>query len=84
MSDMITHSYERLFGGETNMSFGERALSVALGLGLAAAAARPRPNKLLSGLALAAGIGLALRGATGHCPIKTQLGGPDRAMIGGG
>lgn len=82
MSDLMTHTYERLFGGETNMSFGERALSVALGLGLAAAAARPRPNKVLSGLALVAGVGLALRGATGHCPIKGQLGGPDRQLIG--
>lgn len=84
MSEVVTQGYERIFGGETNMSFGERALSVALGLGLAAAAARPRPNKVLSALALVAGVGLALRGATGHCPIKAQLGGPDRPLLGRG
>ena len=84
MSDLMTHTYERIFGGENNMSFGERALSVALGLGLAAAAARPRPNKVLSGLALVAGVGLALRGATGHCAIKAQLGGSQRPLLGRG
>lgn len=82
MSDVMTHAFESIFGGETNLSFGERALSVALGLGLAAAAARPRPNKVLSALALVAGVGLALRGATGHCAIKAQIEGPNRPLLG--
>jgi hypothetical protein len=43
---------------------------VVLGLGIAAAAAQPRPNKFLSLAALVIGAGLAIRGATGHCPVK--------------
>ena len=57
----------------TQMSFAERAASVALGLGLAAVAARPRPNKGLSALALIAGSYLAWRGATGRTPIEDML-----------
>lgn len=83
MSDLVSQTYGRVFGGEKNLSFGERALSVALGLGLAAAAARPRPNKMLSALALVAGIGLALRGATGHCAIKAELAEQNRGLIAG-
>ena len=56
-----------------NLSMTERAISVALGLGLAAAGAKPRPNPLLNVLALAGGSYLALRGATGRCPIKQGL-----------
>ncbi|WP_342105494.1 YgaP-like transmembrane domain [Methylobacterium sp. SI9] len=59
-----------IFSGHTNLSTTERAVSVALGLGIAAAAAQPRPNKLLSLLALVVGVGLAVRGATGHCAVK--------------
>lgn len=81
MSDVVTQAYNTVFGGEKNLSWGERALSVALGLGLAAAAAKPRPNMALSALALVAGVGLALRGASGHCAIKAQLEEPDRKMI---
>ena len=62
-----------LFEGTRNLSFNERALSVVGGLALAAAAAKPRPNPLLNVLALAGGVVLALRGATGHCPIKAAL-----------
>jgi uncharacterized membrane protein len=62
-----------LFEGTPNLSFNERAISVIAGLGLAAAAAKPRPNPLLNILALAGGVVLALRGATGHCPIKAAL-----------
>ena len=62
-----------LFEGTPNLSFKERAISVIAGLGLAAAAAKPRPNPLLNILALAGGVVLALRGATGHCPIKAAI-----------
>lgn len=69
-----------VFGDETNLSMTERAVSVALGLGLAAAAAQPRPNLWLSFGALVLGVGLAMRGATGHCPVKaiTHGGGDER------
>jgi uncharacterized membrane protein len=66
-----------VFEGDQNLSFQERALSVVIGLGLAAAGAKPRPNPLLNVLALAAGSLLAIRGATGHCPVKAALAGPD-------
>ena len=74
------------FEGARNLSFNERAISVIVGLGLAAAAARPRPNPLLNVLALAGGVVLALRGASGHCPIKAAIegsGGLDRIAGGG-
>ena len=61
-----------IFGGEPNLTTTERAVSVAIGLGMAAAAAQPRPNKILSLAALVVGVGLALRGATGHCPMKAS------------
>jgi uncharacterized membrane protein len=64
-----------VFEGDQNLSFQERALSV-VGIGLAAAGAKPRPNPLLNVLALAAGAMLAIRGATGHCPVKAALAGP--------
>jgi uncharacterized membrane protein len=51
----------------------ERVISVAVGLALAAVAAKPRPNHVLSILALGAGVFLAYRGATGHCPIRAAL-----------
>jgi hypothetical protein len=61
------------FEGSSNLSFTERAVSVALGLGLAAAATKPRPNPLLNVAALIGGGYLALRGASGRCPIKQAL-----------
>jgi hypothetical protein len=74
-----------IFEGGRNLSFNERALSVVIGLGLAAAAAKPRPNPLLNILALAGGVVLALRGATGHCPIKAAIeGSGGQGWIGGG
>ena len=74
-----------LFEGTHNLSFNERAISVVVGLGLAAAAAKPRPNPLLNILALAGGVVLALRGATGHCPIKAAIeGSGGQNWIGGG
>ena len=64
------------FAGEKNMSFPERAISTLIGFGLMGAAVQPRPNKVLSLLALLGGAGLAIRGATGHCPVKATLGQP--------
>ena len=71
MNEMI----EDIFSGEPNLSMTERAVSVALGLGIAAAAAQPRPNKLLSLAALVVGVGLAVRGAAGHCAVKAAAAG---------
>jgi uncharacterized membrane protein len=74
-----------LFESSPNLSFNERALSVAVGLGLAAAAAKPRPNPLLNILALVGGSYLAYRGATGYCPVKATIegsGGHDRISAG--
>lgn len=65
------------FAGEKNLSFPERAISTLIGFGLMGAAVQPRPNKILSLLALLGGAGLAIRGATGHCPVKATLGGSD-------
>ncbi len=59
--------------GELSMT--ERTWSTIAGLVLAAAAAKPRPNVVLSVLALAAGAGLAYRGATGYCPMKAAMAG---------
>lgn len=67
---MARELFGDVFGDEPNLSMTERAVSVALGLGLAAAAAQPRPNLWLSFGALVVGVGLAMRGATGHCPVK--------------
>ena len=68
-----------LFNGPQNLSFTERAISVALGLGLTAAAVKPRPNPALNVLAFAGGAYLTLRGATGRDPIKQAL--VDRKLI---
>jgi uncharacterized membrane protein len=62
-----------VFSGSQNLSFNERAISVLAGLGLAAAGVKPRPNPLLNVVALVGGAYLAIRGATGHCPIKAAL-----------
>ena len=69
-TQMINELAHDILSGEPNLTTTERAVSVALGLGIAAAAAQPRPNKLLSLAALVVGVGLALRGATGHCAMK--------------
>jgi len=73
MANAITDMFNEALHGEPNLSWTERAISVAAGLGLAAAAAKPRPNPLLNVLALAAGSYLAYRGATGYCPMKAAL-----------
>ena len=61
------------FEGAKNVSLGERAVSVVLGLGLAGTAVKPHPQPIWNVLALVAGGYLALRGVTGHCPIKAAL-----------
>ena len=73
MSNAVLDEAQHLFSGEANISFTERAVSVAAGLALAAVAAQPRPNKLLSLVALLAGSALAIRGATGHCAWKALM-----------
>jgi uncharacterized membrane protein len=70
MANALVDEAKHIFSGEQNMSFTERAISVVGGLALAAAAAKPRPNMLLGLAALVAGSALAIRGATGHCPVK--------------
>jgi uncharacterized membrane protein len=81
MPNMIVNEAKHLFSGEHNMSTTERALSVVGGLALAAAAAKPRPNMLLSLVALIAGSALAIRGATGHCPVKAIMAGDGGGRI---
>jgi uncharacterized membrane protein len=62
-----------IFQGPQNLSARERTISAIVGLGLAAAAAKPRPNPILNIAALLGGAYLALRGATGRCPVKQAL-----------
>lgn len=62
-----------VFQGPQNLSARERAISAIAGLGLAAAAAKPRPNPILNIVALLGGAYLAIRGATGRCPLKQAL-----------
>ncbi|OHV17678.1 hypothetical protein BK022_04130 [Methylorubrum extorquens] len=71
MNEMI----EDIFSGEPNLSMTERAVSVALGLASPPRRPSPRPNKLLSLAALVVGVGLAVRGATGHCAVKAVTAG---------
>ncbi|NNM71261.1 YgaP-like transmembrane domain [Enterovirga aerilata] len=73
MPNHLIEETQHLFSGERNLSVTERSLSVVGGLALAAVAARPRPNKVLSLIALVAGVALAIRGATGHCPAKAAM-----------
>jgi uncharacterized membrane protein len=64
-----------------NLSTKERAISVVAGLGLAAAATKPRPNPFLNIAALLGGAYLAIRGATGRCPIKQALQSTSMRMV---
>jgi uncharacterized membrane protein len=70
-----------IFQGPQNLSATERAISVIAGLGLAAAGSKPRPNPILNVLALIGGAYLAVRGATGRCPIKQALQSASMGMI---
>lgn len=76
----MANAIDDVFSDEPNLSMTERAVSVALGLGIAAAAAQPRPNPWLSLAALVVGVGLAVRGATGRCPVKAVARSADRAI----
>lgn len=71
-----------MFDADKNLSFMERSVSVVIGLALAAVAAQPRPNKWLSLAVLGAGSALAIRGATGHCPMKALAGGGGQDRLG--
>ena len=62
-----------LLSGPPNLTFKERAISVAGGLALAALATKPRPNMWLNLVALAAGSLLAYRGTTGYCGAKALM-----------
>jgi threonine/homoserine/homoserine lactone efflux protein len=62
-----------LFGGQSNLTWGQRAAYVVGGLGLAAAGVQPRPNPLLNVIALVGGSYLAYSGYKGHCPAKAAL-----------
>jgi uncharacterized membrane protein len=75
MPNAMIEEAQHLLSGEQNLSMTERSLSVVGGLALAAIAAKPRPNMVLSLIALVAGVGLALRGATGHCAVKAAIAG---------
>jgi hypothetical protein len=84
MPNMIIDEAKNLFSPEHNLSMTERTLSVVGGLTLAAVAAKPRPNMWLSLAVLIAGSALAIRGATGHCPVKAGLAGsgvPQRGEV---
>jgi uncharacterized membrane protein len=67
--------------GPQNLSARERAISVIAGLGLAALGSKPRPNPMLNVAALLGGAYLAIRGATGRCPIKQALWSRSLAMV---
>jgi uncharacterized membrane protein len=76
MPNAMIEEAQHLLSGERNLTMTERSLSVVGGLALAAVAAKPRPNMVLSLIVLVAGVGLALRGATGHCAVKAAISGP--------
>ena len=59
---------DAVFGGEPNLSWTERAVSVVLGLGIAAAGAKPRPNPLWNIIALAGGLNVPVGAGLGALP----------------
>jgi hypothetical protein len=78
-TDIVTDAYRSLFGGERNLSTGERIGSVVFGLAALGTALRRRP--LQSVLLAGAGLALVGRGMSGHCPMKAALTGEgSRAM----
>jgi uncharacterized membrane protein len=58
-------------GGEPNVTGAERWISVALGAALAVASTRQRPE-IAAPMGLV-GAGLAFRGLTGRCPVKSAM-----------
>ena len=79
MPNIVPDAARDLFSGEKNLSATERTISVVGGLAIAAIGAQPRPNPLLSLAAILFGSALAIRGATGHCPIGPMIGRDDDA-----
>jgi uncharacterized membrane protein len=77
MPNAVIEGAQHVLSGPRNLSLTERSVSIAGGLALAAVAAQPRPNKWLSLAALVVGVGLAVRGATGHCAVKAAITGED-------
>ena len=71
MQQLVSDLYNRTLGGERNLSTVERAASVVFGLAAAAGGLRRG-----GGLGLLMGVGgavLAMRGASGHCAMKSAL-----------
>ncbi len=67
----IQDAYGQLFGGEQNLSFGEKALSIGLGLIMAAGGLRRADGPgAIMGLA---GAVMVARGMSGHCAVKSML-----------
>lgn len=81
MPNIVPEAARDLFSGEKNLSATERTVSVIGGLAIAAIGAQPRPNPLLSLAAILVGSALAIRGATGHCPIGPFMGHDDRKAL---
>jgi len=73
MANAVTEMYDTAFGGEKNLSLTERGASVVFGLALAAAGLNVKGA--MGALMGVAGGALALRGASGHCPIKAAIDG---------
>lgn len=65
-------TYDRVFGGEKNLSTMERVVSTGFGLALAAAGVN-RGASLSGALMGLAGAALITRGMTGHCAVKASL-----------
>ena len=71
MADTLNEVYDRVFGGEANLSVGERVGSIVVGLAAAAGGLR---RGGLPGLLLGlAGGAIAMRGAAGHCALKAAF-----------
>lgn len=82
MPNVVPDAARDLFSGEKNLSATERTISVVGGLAIAAIGAQPRPNPLFSLAAIVIGSALAIRGATGHCPIGPILDRDERPSLG--
>ena len=76
MSSKLVEQAAHILTPHTNLSMAERTVSVVGGLALAAVGAKPRPNMWISLVVIVLGSALAIRGATGHCAVKSALSGP--------
>jgi uncharacterized membrane protein len=79
MANVVSDMYETAFGGEKNLSMTERGASVVFGLALAAAGLNVKGAA--GALMGVAGGALALRGASGHCPVKAAIEGNSHQQI---